>query len=56
MSNFEYGSKLTEAMILGNVAIVAGKEIQYDGTEGKITNDADANKLLSRTPRKGWEF
>ena len=56
MSNFEYASKLTESMILGNVAIVAGKEIQYDSAEGKITNDTDANKLLSRTPRKGWEF
>ncbi len=56
MANFEYGSRLTESMILGNVAIVAGKELKYDGEQGKITNDTDANKLLSRTPRKGWEF
>jgi predicted dehydrogenase len=56
MSNFEYASRLTESMILGNVAIVAAKELKYDGEQGKITNDTEANKLLSRTPRKGWEF
>jgi predicted dehydrogenase len=55
MSNFQYASTITETMILGNVAIVAGKELQYDGAEGKITNDTELNKLLSRTPRKGWE-
>jgi predicted dehydrogenase len=56
MSNFDYASKLTESMILGNVAIVAGKELMYDGAEGKISNDEAANKLLGRTPRKGWEM
>ncbi len=55
-SNFEFGSTLTETMILGNVAVVVGKEIQYDGAEGKITNLPDANKLLGRTYRKGWSL
>jgi predicted dehydrogenase len=54
MSNFAYASVLTEAMLLGNVAVQAGKPIEYDGVTGQITNDPKAQRLLSREYRKGW--
>jgi predicted dehydrogenase len=54
LSNFDYAAVLTETMILGNVAIVAGKKIEYDGANMKVTNNEDANRLLRREYRKGW--
>jgi predicted dehydrogenase len=56
LSNFDYASVLTEAMLLGNVAVRMGKPIEYDGTQGKVTNLADAASQIARTPRKGWEL
>jgi predicted dehydrogenase len=56
MSNFQYAAVLTETLLLGNAAVAAGKELKYDGSQGKFTNVEEANKLLGRTPRKGWEI
>jgi len=55
-SNFEIASRLTESMLLGDVAIrVPGKKmLEYDGANGKITNNADADKLLRTDYRTGW--
>ena len=47
---------LTETMLLGVVAMKADKPIEYDGAAGKITNLPEANALLDRTYRKGWEL
>jgi predicted dehydrogenase len=54
MSNFEYAGTLTEAILLGNVAVKAGKKIEYDGATGKITNDTSLNPLLTKEYRSGW--
>jgi predicted dehydrogenase len=54
MSNFAYASVLTEAMLLGNVAILAGKRIEYDGESGRVTNAAEVEQYLRREYRKGW--
>jgi predicted dehydrogenase len=56
-SPFEYAAALTEVMLLGVVALRAGqgRKIQYDATNMKITNAPDANSLLTREYRKGWE-
>jgi hypothetical protein len=53
-SPFEYSSRLTEIMLLGVVALNAGKKIQYDGPNMKITNVADSDALLKRAYRQGW--
>jgi hypothetical protein len=55
MSNFDYAATLTEAILLGNVAIVAGKKLTYDGKAGTF-NDSEANKLLKREYRTGWKL
>lgn len=54
MSNFDYAATLTEAMLLGNVAMRAGKKIAYDGKTMKIPNAPEAEALLKLQYRKGW--
>jgi predicted dehydrogenase len=55
LSNFDHASLLTEFILLGNVAISAGKKLEWDGPNMKITNDAAANALLTREYRDGWK-
>ncbi|MBS0207357.1 MAG: Gfo/Idh/MocA family oxidoreductase [Planctomycetes bacterium] len=54
MSNFQYASTLTESILLGNVAIKAGRKVEYDGATGKVTNDPSLNALLTKEYRSGW--
>jgi hypothetical protein len=51
---FEYAARLTEVMLLGVVALNAGKKIQYDGENMQVTNVAAANEFLKREYRTGW--
>ncbi len=53
-SPFEYAAKLTEVMLLGVVALRAGKKILYDGANMRVTNVPEANQYLSRQYRQGW--
>ncbi len=54
LSNFEYAGALTEAILLGNVAIRAGKKIEWDAYNLKCTNCPEANAFVKREYRKGW--
>jgi predicted dehydrogenase len=55
LSNFDYAATLTETILLGNVAIRAGgKKLEYDGSSGKVANNADADKWLKTEYRKDW--
>jgi predicted dehydrogenase len=51
---FEYAAQLTEVMLLGVVSLRAGKKIDYDAANMRVTNDAAANEYFRRTPRSGW--
>ena len=55
-SPFSYAGPLTEANHLGNVAYRAGGAIEWDSAGMQITNNAAANKFVSRTPREGWSL
>lgn len=55
-SNFEYASRLTESMILGNVAIRVNKPIDYDPATGKVTNTTDAAQFIQPEMRDGWKI
>jgi hypothetical protein len=55
-SPFADAAPLTEAMLLGIVALTAGQPIEYDGASGRITNGEGLNSLLDRPYRKGWEI
>jgi predicted dehydrogenase len=52
----EYAAKLTEVMLLGVVALRAGRKIEYDAANMRITNVPAANQYLDREPRAGWSY
>jgi len=56
LSNFSYGAKLTEFVLLGNVAIRAGGKIQWDGPNMRVTNNDAAQQFIKETYRKGWDL
>jgi hypothetical protein len=47
---------LTETVLLGTVAFRVGKKLQWDAESLKVTNCPEANQLLAREYRKGWEL
>ena len=52
--DFNYGGTAIETMLLGLVAYRVGNKINYDGTNGRVTNSDEANALLSKKYRPGW--
>jgi len=50
----EYAARLTETMLLGVVALHAGKKIHYDAENMRVTNVAEANDFLQRDYRASW--
>lgn len=56
MSNFDYAATMTEAMLLGNVAVRLGKTVEYDGDTGTVTNVPEAAEIIRGSYRKGWEL
>ncbi|MCD6597410.1 MAG: Gfo/Idh/MocA family oxidoreductase [Bacteroidales bacterium] len=54
--SFLYAGPVTETINLAAVALRAGKKVEYDSQNMKITNIESANKYLSREYRKGWEL
>ena len=53
--NFDYSGGLTEAVLLGNVALKAAEEIAWFPDKCK-THAAYADQFLGREYRKGWEL
>jgi len=45
---------MTEVVLLGNVALRAGKTLSWDGANLKVTNAPEANAYLHRSYREGW--
>jgi predicted dehydrogenase len=54
LSNFGYAALLTETILLGNVALRAGKRLEWDGPNLKFSNAPEANRYLHRAYRDGW--
>lgn len=55
-SNFNVAAPFVEWMLLGVIALRHEGKLEYDPDKMKITNNAEANKLLKPNFRKGWEF
>jgi hypothetical protein len=53
-ANFAYAANLTEAVLLGNIAHLAGQPLDWDTANLRVTNYPAANNLLRREYRKGW--
>jgi predicted dehydrogenase len=53
---FSYAGPMTEAYLLGNIALKVGRKIEWDPKAFRITNCPEANQYLRREYRKGWEL
>lgn len=54
--SFTRAQCITDTINLGAIALRAGKKVDFDSNLVKITNDEDANQLLTREYRSGWEI
>jgi predicted dehydrogenase len=57
-SNFEVSGPLTEIVLVGNLAILAGRNVrlEWDGPNMKVTNLPEVNKYVRREYREGWSL
>ena len=53
-SHFEYSGPLTEAVLLGNLAIRTEGQLLWDGPNMRVTNNEAANQFVRRQYRAGW--
>jgi len=54
-SNFDYSGPMTEAVVMGNLALRRlGEKLLWDGKNMKVTNDEKANEYVKPTYREGW--
>jgi predicted dehydrogenase len=53
-SNFDYSSRLTESVLIGNVALRANRRIEWDSAAMRVTNLASANEFLTKHYRPGF--
>ena len=54
-ANFDYAGPMTEAILLGNLALRLGKPIHWDAVNLAVKNVPEAGELIRRPYRKGWE-
>jgi len=55
-ANFEFSARVTETLLLGNVAIRTGKSLRWDRANLQVPNVADAEKFIRPERRPGWEL
>ncbi|MEI6537215.1 MAG: hypothetical protein WCN98_17870, partial [Verrucomicrobiaceae bacterium] len=55
-SDFSYSAPLTEAIILGTLAIRTGKTVNWNAEKLEITGNPEASKLIKLEARKGWRI
>ena len=46
----------TNVSLLGMLAFKLGRSIAWDGVKEEVPGDREANRLLRRDYRKGWEY
>lgn len=56
LSNFSNAGPLTETVLLGVVALRAGKKIEWDPYYMRAKNCPEADQYIRRDYRKGWEL
>jgi hypothetical protein len=55
-SNFNVAAPFTEWIIMGSLALRFEGKLEWDSANMRITNNAEANKLIKPTFRKGWSL
>jgi predicted dehydrogenase len=56
LSAFDYSGPFTEMVILGTVAVRLGKQLTWDSANLRVTNAPEAEALIRRQYRAGWDF
>ena len=55
--DFEYGARLTETILLGNIAVrYPNTTLEWDAPNLKFKNNDDANQYITREYREGWDL
>ena len=54
--HFGYSGPISEAVMLGSVAYRVGERLEWDAANLRVTNVPQANALLRREYRSGWEL
>lgn len=57
MANFSYAGRLTETILVGNLAMRTGEgqRIEWDAAKLLSPNVSEVNQYVNREPREGWE-
>jgi len=55
-SNFSVAAPFTEWILLGALSLKFEGKLEWDSAKARITNNAEANKLIKPTFRKGWSL
>jgi predicted dehydrogenase len=53
-SNFDYAGPMTEVVLLGNVALRAGRKLDWDGPNMKATNAPEADRYIRPEYHNNW--
>ncbi len=56
LSNFDYATRLTEMILLGNLAVCLGRKIRWDAKAMRCPDCPEADALIRTSYRKGWEI
>ncbi len=56
LSNFEHSGPAIEMLLLGNVATLVGKTIEFDPVACKIVDNEEADRALRPPRREGWSL
>jgi predicted dehydrogenase len=56
LSSFDYAGPFTEMVLLGNLAVRLGKKVEWDAAALKATNAPEADELIRREYRPGWNL
>jgi predicted dehydrogenase len=55
-SNFAYGARLTEIVLLGVLALRTGRKVEWDAANLKAKGFAEADAFIQEDYRRGWEL
>jgi predicted dehydrogenase len=56
VSDIEEIQRSTNVSLLGMLSLKLGRSVQWDGRKTEVIGDPEANRLLRRDYRKGWEY
>ncbi len=56
LSHFGFAGPMTEAILLGNVALRTQEKVEWNARQMRVTNSKSANDYVKKQYRKGWEL